>query len=228
MSSWAKAFEYERVGDYRLGANQRSLMFAAAAVAIPAIFAGLFSPELFESVTPAEWLTIWLGRMYEWIVLVDVDTGEPRDANTVWHVTNLCFAAWAFEFAFPASRDRLADLRPNFLYPLSRFRQAQIRFWYCMRSNIRYVSLILIAFYLAILLCSLALGKTPVWSIVLPVIYPLAALYLTTPLVQIVAVCYLPRRYCQMLWMKVVCPWRDGAAEESVSGRPWLISMRLF
>ena len=35
-------------------------------------------------------------------------------------------------------------------------------------------------------------------------------------------------RYCQMLWMKVVCPWRDGAAEESVSGRPWLISMRLF
>ena len=25
-------------------------------------------------------------------------------------------------------------------------------------------------------------------------------------------------RYCQMLWMKVVCPWRDGAAEESVSG----------
>ena len=37
-----------------------------------------------------------------------------------------------------------------------------------------------------------------------------------------------PMRYCQMLWMKVVCPWRDGAAEESVSGRPWLISMRLF
>ena len=36
------------------------------------------------------------------------------------------------------------------------------------------------------------------------------------------------KRYCQMLWMKVVCPWRDGAAEESVSGRPWLISMRLF
>ena len=31
-----------------------------------------------------------------------------------------------------------------------------------------------------------------------------------------------------MLWMKVVCPWRDGAAEESVSGRPWLISRRLF
>ena len=31
-----------------------------------------------------------------------------------------------------------------------------------------------------------------------------------------------------MLWMKVVCPWRDGAAEESVSGRPWLISMRAF
>ena len=39
---------------------------------------------------------------------------------------------------------------------------------------------------------------------------------------------WLERRYCQMLWMKVVCPWRDGAAEESVSGRPWLISMRLF
>ena len=34
------------------------------------------------------------------------------------------------------------------------------------------------------------------------------------------------KRYCQMLWMN--CPWRDGAAEESVSGRPWLISMRLF
>ena len=33
-------------------------------------------------------------------------------------------------------------------------------------------------------------------------------------------------RYCQMLWMKVVCPWRDGAAEESVSGRPWLISKK--
>ena len=46
---------------------------------------------------------------------------------------------------------------------------------------------------MAILLCSLALGKTLVWSVVPPVIYPLAALYLTTPLVQIIAVCYLPQ-----------------------------------
>ena len=116
---WVKAFEYETTGDSRLGplqlgANFRPLLFGAAAVAVPVVFS--IRGDVFEQATFAEGFTVWMQILYEWLLLVDFDTGDPQRPNIVWHVTNLLIAAYGFELAMPTSRERLADLRPKFLY----------------------------------------------------------------------------------------------------------------
>lgn len=186
VGGWIKAFEYETTANYRLGpvplgANLRPLFFAAGALAVPLVFSVWF--------TGAN----WLGALYEWLLLVDVETGEPQSTNAVWLVTSLCIAAWGFELAMPANRDRLADLRPKFLYPLSRLQQGQIAFWSCVRANARYVGLVFLLFYMATFLCSLALHKGPDLSMVPTVVFPLSLVLLVTPIAQAFGICYLPK-----------------------------------
>ena len=195
VGNWVRAFEYETAGIYplgpvNLGANLRPLFFALGAVATPAFFSFLFL--LGEPMTAAN-LTTWLQRLYEILTAVDDSTDSIGRRNLLWLITGFCVVAWGFELATPASRDRLADLRPKFLYPLSRSRHGQIRFWSCMRANVRYLAVVFAIFYGTILLCSVGLGNGPTWSPLPIVIYPLALLFLLTPFVQAFSVCYMPK-----------------------------------
>ena len=196
LLSWVKAFEHEQTGDYfagahRLGAYKRPLFFVAGAVAVPAVFG--INREMFDQATMMKGLTTWVRELYEFFVLVDADSGEPIRANIVWKITSVCVAAWAFECAMPTNKDRLAGLRPKFLYPLSRRLQGQINFWFSAFANARYVGVTLAVFYTAAVLCSMTVHEAPDWSAVPSIVFPLALTFLTTPAVQAIGTCYMPR-----------------------------------
>lgn len=190
---WVRALEYEMAGDSRFGVYQRPMALAAGAVATCAFLA---STQMWDEPTLTEGLRSWLRGLYELNLLIDVDTGEAlQESSMVWRVMSFIIAVWGLECALPLNSvsERLADLRPRFLYPLSRRQRGQVNFWSCLRANTRFVGMSFMAFYATALLSGLALHKGFCWSAVPSGVFPLTLLFLLTPVVQALGICYKPR-----------------------------------
>jgi hypothetical protein len=191
-ASWVKAFEFEKEEGSLLGVFRRPLVFTVGAVGTCGFLAsvGVWGKPLMEG------LLLWTQGLHLLSRLPGAELGlivHKRD--TIWMIMSYIIVFYGLECAHSIDRsgERRVDLRPRFLYPLSRRQHALVSFRICLKANLRYTSLCLAAFYATALVSGFVLHRDLDWIVVPSVAAPIVVLFLLTPAHQVFAICYRPR-----------------------------------